>query len=193
MSTDKTVEALRDYVREHADDFLDDPNVIAIGECGLDYHYDFAPHSIQRDAFKAQLDLAEKLDLPVIIHNREATADTLDLLETYHGQGVVHCFSGSVETMSTMLKKGLYIGFTGIVTFKNARRAVEAVQACPLDRLLVETDAPYMAPEPLRGRRCDSGMLAYTVACIADIKGISPAKLISITAENARRLFKIKQ
>lgn len=167
------------------------PKVVAIGECGLDYHYDFAPHGIQMEAFAAQLALAERLKKPIIIHSREATADTLSLLESYNGTGVVHCYSGSVETMNVMLSKGLYIGFTGVVTFKNARRTIEVVEAVPLDRLLVETDAPYMAPEPSRGRRCDSGMLAYTVARIAEIKGISPARLIAATAENARRLFGI--
>lgn len=170
---------------------LNHPKVVAIGECGLDYHYDFAPRGLQRQAFESQLELAEKLKLPVIIHSRESTEDLLEVLKGYHGSGVIHCYSGSVETAKILLDKGFYIGFTGVVTFHNAKKTAEAVMAVPLDRMLIETDCPYMAPEPCRGRRCDSGMLAYTVAKIAEIKGIPASQLIAATSENAKRVYRI--
>ena len=168
------------------------PKVKAIGEIGLDYHYDFSPRDIQRRCFEEQLILAKELDLPVIIHDREAHGDTMELLTRYRPRGVVHCFSGSAEMEKQVADLGMYVGFTGTVTFKNARKPLEAVAAVPEDRLLLETDCPYMAPEPLRGRRCDSSMLPYTAAAMAAARGITPQQLVDLTARNACRLFGIE-
>ena len=168
------------------------PKVKAIGEIGLDYHYDFSPRDIQRRVFEEQLILAKELDLPVIIHDREAHGDTMELLTRYRPRGVVHCFSGSAEMAKQVADLGMYVGFTGTVTFKNARKPLEAVAAVPEDRLLLETDCPYMAPEPLRGRRCDSSMLPYTAAAMAAARGVSPQQLVDLTARNACRLFGIE-
>lgn len=165
------------------------PRVLAIGEIGYDYHYDLQWKEAQKAAFRAQLELAARLDLPVIIHDREAHGDTMDLLREYRPRGVVHCFSGSAQMAREVVALGMFVGFTGVVTFKNARRALEAAAVVPLDRLLVETDCPYMAPEPFRGKRCDSSLLPCTIAKLAEIKGISPQALTDAAAENARRLF----
>ncbi len=167
--------------------------VVAIGEIGLDYHYETPPREVQKPVFEAQLQLAKELDLPVIIHSREATADVMALLRQYTPKGVVHCFSGSAETAKEVLGLGMYIGFTGVVTFSNAKKVLEAVAVTPLDRLLLETDCPYMAPAPYRGKRCDSSMIAYTAAKIAEIKGISAQQLIDIATENAMRMYQIRQ
>jgi len=166
---------------------------VAIGEIGLDYHYDDGPdREIQKEAFCAQMELAKELDLPVIIHSRDAAADTLELVQKHRPRGVLHCFSGSAEMAREYLALGFYIGFTGVVTFPNAKKARLATAAVPLDRLLIETDCPYMAPVPYRGKRCDSSMLPQTVAALAEIKGVSPEELAAATAENARRLFGIR-
>ncbi|MCI5802089.1 MAG: TatD family hydrolase [Oscillospiraceae bacterium] len=167
------------------------PKVKAIGEIGLDYHWDDVAPEVQKLHFERQLQLAKELDLPVIIHSREAAQDTFDLLKKYRPRGVVHCYSGSAAMAEELLRLGLYIGFTGVITFKNARRAVESAQVVPLDRLLIETDCPYMAPEPHRGKRCDSSMLEFTGTRLAQIKEISPQELFDRTAENARALFEI--
>ena len=169
------------------------PKAVAIGEIGLDYYYDFAPHEVQIDWFKRQLALAKELDKPVVIHERSATEDCLKVLrETQGVRGVLHCYSGSWETAKELLKMGYYLSFTGVLTFKNARRAVEVVQNMPLDRLMVETDAPYMAPEPHRGKRCDSSMIKHVLEKIAVLRGITPEEAGEITAANARRFFGIK-
>ena len=165
------------------------PRVRAIGEIGFDYHYDLQWKEAQRSAFEAQLRLAARLGLPVIIHDREAHGDTMELLRRYRPAGVVHCFSGSAEMAREVVSLGMYVGFTGVVTFKNARRALEAAAVVPMDRLLVETDCPYMAPEPFRGKRCDSGLLPYTIAKLAEVKGVEPQALADAAACNARRLF----
>ena len=136
--------------------------------------------------------LANELDLPVIVHNREAHNDTLEILKRTKPKGVIHCFSGSVEVEKEILKLGMYIGLGGAVTFKNARVPVEAASFVPLDRLVLETDAPYMSPVPQRGKRCDSVMIKYTAEKIAEIKGISVDMLLDATEQNARRLFGIK-
>ena len=137
------------------------------------------------------LALAKELNLPVIIHDREAHEDTMNLLKKYKPEGVVHCFSGSAEMAKEIVRLGMYIGIGGAVTFKNARKPVEVAQYLPLDRLLLETDAPYMTPVPFRGQRCDSAHIAYTAEKIAEIKGIDVQKLIDICNENAKRLFRI--
>lgn len=168
------------------------PKVRAIGEIGLDYHYEDVPRAQQIIAFEQQLELAEALKLPVIVHEREAHGDAMDIVRRHPDiQGVFHCFSGSAEMALWLVERGWYIGFTGVVTFKNARRALEAVQALPIERILIETDCPYMAPEPYRGRRNDSRYVPLVAAKIAGLKGISPEEAGSITAENAKRLFGI--
>lgn len=169
----------------------DNEKIVAVGEIGLDYHYDFVAHDFQKQVFDKQLALAKQLDLPVIVHDREAHADTLDFLKQYQPRGVVHCFSGSAEMAMEIVKLGMYIGIGGAITFKNARRAIEVVQAIPLERLLLETDAPYMTPVPFRGKRCDSGHIAYTAKKIAEVKNMDVQEVIDICNENAKRLFNI--
>ena len=166
--------------------------VVAIGEIGLDYYYEEVPRAQQISAFEQQMDLAEALDLPVVVHMRDATEDALAVVE-HHPKitGVFHCFSGSVETAKWLLDRGWYIGFTGVITFKNARRAVEVAKFLPADRILTETDCPYMAPEPHRGHRNDSRYVPLVAAKIGEIKGISPEEAGRITTENARRFFRI--
>ncbi len=169
------------------------PKVKAIGEIGLDYYYDREWEAAQKRVFEEQLELAKELELPVIIHDRDAHQDTMELLRKHRPRGIVHCYSGSAEMALEILRLGMYIGFTGVVTFKNARRALEAAAVVPLDRLLVETDCPYMAPEPWRGKRCDSSMLTQVLRRLAEVKGVSPEELARITAENARRVYGIAE
>ena len=167
--------------------------VRAIGEIGLDYHYEDVPRAQQIIAFEQQLELAGALKLPVIVHERDAHGDAMDIVRRHPDvRGVFHCFSGSKELALWLVERGWYIGFTGVVTFKNARRAVEAVQALPLDRILIETDCPYMAPEPYRGRRNDSRYVPLVAAKIAEIRGLTPDEAGNITTENAKRLFGIE-
>ena len=168
------------------------PKVKAVGEIGLDYHYEGYDREKQISLFRKQLELAAELDLPVIVHSRNAAEDTVDILKEYRPKGVVHCFSGSAETAREIIKIGMYIGFTGVITFKNAKKALKALEAVPLDRLLMETDCPYMAPEPFRGRRSDSSMIAYTAAKAAEIKGIPVQELIDITCRNGMRMYGIE-
>lgn len=165
------------------------PKIRAVGEIGLDYHYEGFDRGRQIRLFTEQLELAEEIGLPVIVHSRDACEDTLKILEKYKPRGVVHCFSGSAETASEILKIGMYIGFTGVITFKNAKKAVRALEAVPMDRLLLETDCPYMAPVPFRGKRCDSSMIAYTAEKAAEIKGISTQELIDITCCNGMAFY----
>ncbi len=165
--------------------------VRAIGEIGLDYHYENYDRDKQILFFRQQLELARELSLPVIVHSRNASEDTLDILKEYRPAGVVHCFSGSAEVAKEVIKLGMYIGFTGVLTFKNAKKALRALEVVPLDRLLLETDCPYMAPEPLRGRRCDSSMICYTAEKAAQIKGVSTQELLDITCRNGMDFYHI--
>ena len=172
--------------------FCDHKKCVAIGEIGLDYHYDFSPREIQKDVFEKQLILAKELDLPVIIHDREAHEDTWNLLKKYSPKGIVHCFSGSVEMARDIVNLGMHIGLGGAVTFKNAKKPVEVAKYVPLERLVLETDCPYMSPVPFRGKRNDSSLIKYTAEFISELKGISPQELLDTTSENADRLFNIK-
>jgi len=173
-------------------ELLQDERCVAAGEIGLDYHYDLSPREVQRAVFRAQLELALELDLPVIVHDREAHEDTLKTLREYKNlRGVVHCFSGSVEFARELLGLGFYLGFGGAVTFKNAKRPIAVASEIPLDKLLLETDAPYMAPEPHRGKRCESWHIAQTAETIAAARGMQAQELIDICNENGRRLFGI--
>ncbi|MDD6012685.1 MAG: TatD family hydrolase [Oscillospiraceae bacterium] len=165
--------------------------VVAVGEIGLDYHYDFSPRDRQLEIFEKQLALSKELSLPVIIHDREAHEDTLRLLKQYRPTGVVHCFSGSVEMAQEIIALGMYIGLGGAVTFKNAKRPVAVAEYVPLDRLLLETDAPYMAPVPCRGQRCNSLMIDLTAQKIAEIKGLAKQELIDTCTANAKTLFSL--
>ena len=170
------------------------PKVVAIGEIGLDYHYDDADPNIQKQWFRAQLDLAKELDMPVVIHDRDSKGECLAILKEKNiNNGVVHCFSGSAETARELVKMGLHISFTGVVTFKNARRAIEAVKAIPIERLFIETDCPYMAPEPFRGQRNDSSMVYRIAEKIAEIKELPVDEVIRLTRENAIKFFGINQ
>lgn len=166
--------------------------VVAVGEIGLDYHYSGFSKKKQFDVFEKQLDLAQTLNKPVIIHSREAVEDTISILKNFPKiSGVIHCFSGSAEVACKYIEMGWYIGFTGVVTFKNAKKAVEAVRVIPIDKIVIETDCPYMAPEPWRGSCCNSKMLISVANKIADIKGLLPQEVVDITRENAFRLYRI--
>lgn len=166
------------------------PSVCAIGEIGLDYHWeDNAPREVQLAWCRRQIELAQELDLPVIFHDRDAHEDTLTLMREYRPKGVVHCFSGSAEMARQITDLGMYIGLGGATTFKNARKPVEVAASVPADRLLLETDAPYMAPVPMRGKRCDSSMIAHTAARIAEVRGIEVEALLEQTRQNGNRLF----
>lgn len=181
-----------DYLRQIETLCASSPKVKAVGEIGLDYHYqDAAPKEVQKEVFSSQLSLANRLGLPVVVHDRKAHGDVMALLRQYRPQGVVHCFSGSVEMMREVVSLGMYIGLGGAVTFQNARAPVAVAGAAPLDRLLLETDAPYMSPVPFRGKRCDSSLIRYTGEVIARIRGISVDELFRITEANAARLFDI--
>ncbi len=188
-SVDTNPENYLDIVRSAA---LGSEKVKAIGEIGLDYHYDGYCREKQMKLFEEQLVLAGELDLPVIVHSRDACEDTLNILKKYRPKGVVHCFSGSSETAKEIIKLGMYIGFTGVLTFKNAKKALKALAEVPIDKLLLETDCPYMAPVPFRGKRCDSSMIAYTAAAAAEVKGMDVQELIDITCENGKIFYGIK-
>ena len=169
------------------------PKVRAIGEIGLDYHYpDDVPPDIQKKWFIRQLELAQELSMPVVIHDRESKGEGLEILkEMKVSNGVVHCFSGSAEIAREIVKLGMMVSFTGVLTFKNARKAVEACAAVPLERLMIETDCPYMAPEPHRGERNFSGYVEFVARKMAEIKGVSYEEIVKITDENAKRFYGI--
>ena len=165
---------------QKVESLLSHPKIVAVGEIAR-----------QKEVVVQQLELAAKHGLPVSIHDREAHGDMMDILRKYRPQGVVHCFSGSVELARETVSLGLYIGLGGVVTFKNARHSVEVAAEIPLDRLLTETDAPYMAPVPFRGKRCDSAMIPYDAAKIAEARGITAQEVLRAGCENARRLFRL--
>ena len=172
-------------------EMLHHPKVRAVGEIGLDYYYDFMPKEIQQKWFHAQLELAEEFNLPVVIHSRDAMQDTLSILKEHpKNTGIFHCYGGSAESLKEVLKLGFSISMGGVVTFKNARVTKEVAAAIPLDRLMLETDSPYLAPVPYRGKRNCSLYLSEVAREIASIKGISPEELERITDENAIKMFK---
>ncbi len=177
---------------EKIKEFCSYEKCVAVGEIGLDYHYDFVPKDKQLEFFEKQLQFAVEADLPVIVHDREAHEDTLNLLRKYRPKGVLHCFSGSVEMAKEIVKLGMYIGLGGAVTFKNARKPLEVAECLSEDRLLLETDCPYMAPVPHRGKRCTSDMIALTAEKIAEVRNTDTQQLIDKTKENAFELFRIK-
>ena len=171
---------------------LEHEKAVALGEIGLDYHWEIEKE-LQHRVFEEQLKLAKDLDVPVVVHDREAHGDVMEYLRQYKPRGLMHCFSGSVEMLKEVLKLGMSISLGGTVTFKNARVPLEVADAVPLDRLLLETDAPYLSPVPFRGKRNDSSNIIYTAQKIAEIKGIGVQELLDITAENARKLYGIEK
>lgn len=179
-----------DYLDRLAE-LLQHPKVVALGEIGLDYHWDISREKQQR-VFEEQLKLSKELDVPVVIHDREAHGDVMELLRRYRPKGLMHCFSGSVEMLKEVLKLGMSISLGGTVTYKNARVPVEVAAAVPIDRLLLETDAPYLSPVPQRGKRNDSTNIAHTAHRIAQIRSMDVQELVDITTANAKRLYGIE-
>jgi TatD DNase family protein len=170
------------------------PRVVAIGEIGLDYHWPEPGRDVQRTAFRAQLALAERLGLPVCVHDRDAHAETMEILSEFPDvRGVLHCYTGAREMAAELVKMGWYIGFTGVVSFKNAKKARLVAQSIPISRILIETDCPYMAPEPLRGQRSDSSMLVHTAAALAAARGMETEALIEAVYQNARRFYRLDE
>lgn len=186
-AADEVTEAAIEAYRAMA---LGNPKVKAIGEIGLDYHYEDIPRDIQKKAFRMQMALAQELGLPVIVHEREAHEDGMNIVEAFPAvKGVFHCYSGSLEMAKVLIKKGWYIGFGGVLTFKNARKAVEVASQIPLERIVLETDCPYMSPEPVRGTRNDSRNIAHVAAKIGEIWQMDAQSVLDLTAENAKRIF----
>ena len=168
------------------------PKIKAIGEIGLDYHYEDIPRELQLKAFRAQMALAAELNLPVIVHEREAHADGMTVVDEFPTvKGVFHCYSGSAEMAQELVKRGWYIGFTGVLTFKNAKKALEVAATIPLERIVLETDCPYMAPEPFRGKRNDPGKLYRMAEKLAELRGMNVEEIHRITTENGKRLYRI--
>ena len=181
----EVLEQYRVLIREN-------PKVRAIGEIGLDYHYEDIPREIQKEAFRAQMALAAELNLPVIVHEREAHGDGMAIVREFPTvTGVFHCYSGSLEMAKELISLGWYIGFTGVLTFKNARKALEVAAALPLERIVLETDCPYMSPEPFRGKRNDPGKLYRMAQALAALRGLSEEDVQRVTLENGRRLYRI--
>lgn len=187
----ENLEGLADDYLDQLTELLKHPRVVALGEIGLDYHWDI-PRDIQNRVFEEQLRLARELDVPVVIHDREAHGDVMELVRRYKPRGLMHCYSGSTEMLKEVMRLGMSISLGGTVTFKNARVPVEVAEDVPLDRLLLETDAPYLSPVPNRGKRNDSRNIAYTAQRIAELRGMDAQELIDITTENAKRLYGIK-
>lgn len=170
------------------------PKVLAIGEIGLDYYYETIPREIQIKAFRMQMELARELNMPVIVHERNAHDDGMRVAKEFKDvTGVFHCYSGSAEMARQLVNMGWYIGFTGVLTFKNARKAVETAESIPLDRIVLETDCPFMAPEPFRGKRNDPGYLYRMAERLAEIRGISVEEVHQVTMENAKRLYRLEK
>lgn len=169
--------------------------IVAIGEIGLDYHYDFSPRDVQKDWFVEQIELAKEVELPIVVHSREAAKDTFDIIEATDASevgGVIHSYSGNVEMAKAYVDMGFYLGIGGMVTFPDVKKILRVVEEIPLEHLLLETDAPYLAPVPNRGQRNDSRNLAYVAQKIAELKGITPEEVARVTSENACRLFQVE-
>ena len=187
----------KDYTDEAEEKFRQwatHPKVVAIGEMGLDYYYDHSPRDVQREVFVRQMELAKEVNLPIIIHDRDAHGECLELIKS-HGKGLVgvfHCFSGSKEFAMEVLRLGFYVSFAGPVTYKNAHNLKEAAQAVPMDRILIETDCPYLTPEPFRGKRNEPIYVKYVAEEIAKLRGISVEEIGDRTTQNALDLFNIK-
>ena len=184
--TPEVLEEYRRLIREN-------PKVKAIGEIGLDYHYEDVPRNIQQEAFLAQMELAREAKLPVIVHERDAHADGMTVVRHFpEVTGVFHCYSGSLEMARELVERGWYIGFTGVLTFKNARRALEVAAGLPLDRIVLETDCPYMSPEPFRGKRNDPGRLYRMAEALSALRGLPVEEIETITMESGKRLYRLE-
>lgn len=186
--TDSDIDTLKEYAGKD--------KILAIGEIGLDYYWDEPERTIQKKWFEAQIELAREVKLPIIIHSRDAAKDTYDIMKALHAEdigGVVHCFSYSKEMARQFLDMGFYIGIGGVVTFKNAKTLKEVAAYAPLDRIVLETDCPYLSPEPNRGKRNSSLNLNYVAEALSQIKGIDKEELIAVTEENARRLYRMRE
>ena len=186
-------ETYTDQVEEELRKLAADPKVKAVGEIGLDYYWeDNAPAEVQKAVFRRQMELARELKLPVIIHDREAHRDCLEIVKEYPDvKGVYHCYSGSVEDAKILVKLGWMLSFTGVVTYKNARKSLEVIRWLPMDRIMIETDSPYLTPVPFRGKRNDSSKVGLVAETIAQVKGMDVEEVIRITTENGKRLFNI--
>ncbi|MED2971607.1 TatD DNase family protein [Bacillus sp. OV194] len=172
------------------------PKVVALGEMGLDYHWDKSPEDVQKDVFRQQIQLAKKVKLPIIIHNRDATQDVVDILKSEGAEevgGIMHCYSGSLEVAKQCLDMNFYISFGGPVTFKNAKKPKEVAKEIPIDRLLIETDCPYLSPHPLRGKRNEPSYVKYVAEAIAELREMPLEDLVKKTSDNARQLFGINR
>ena len=168
------------------------PKIKAIGEIGLDYHYEDIPRELQLKAFRLQMELARELNLPAIVHERDAHEDGMKIVEEFpQVTGVFHCYSGSAEMAKWLVSRGWYIGFTGVLTFKNARKALEVAAAIPMERIVLETDCPYMSPEPFRGKRNDPGKLYRMAEKLAEVRGLTVEEVHAITTENGKKLYRI--
>ena len=186
--TESDMDTLKEYAGKD--------KILAIGEIGLDYYWDEPEREIQKKWFEAQIELAREVRLPIIIHSRDAAKDTYDIMKSLHAEdigGVVHCFSYSKEMARQFLDMGFYIGIGGVVTFKNAKTLKEVAAYAPLDRIVLETDCPYLSPEPNRGKRNSSLNLNYVAEALSQIKGIDKEELIAVTEENARKLYRMKE
>ena len=187
-----SADEVNDAVIEEYRKLCQNEKVKAIGEIGLDYHYEDIPRELQKKAFFMQMELAKELGLPVIVHERDAHEDGMAIVKAYpEVTGVFHCYSGSAEMARQLVDLGWYIGFTGVLTFKNARKAIETAESIPLDRIVLETDCPYMAPEPFRGKRNHPGYLYRMAEKLAEIRGVSVEEIHAITTENGKRLYRI--
>jgi TatD DNase family protein len=174
------------------EELLRHEKTVAVGEIGLDYHYGFSPREKQQEVFRRQMEIARKAGLPVIVHDRDAHADCLEIVREFPDvTGVFHCYSGSWEHAKLILELGWYISFTGLITFRNVRRVLETVAKMPADRIMIETDAPYMTPEPFRGRRNDSSYVSLVCQKVADLRGIAPEEAAELTLENGKRFFRL--
>ena len=181
-------------IREYRRICAENKKIKAIGEIGLDYHYEDIPRQLQQQAFRMQMALAQELNLPAIVHERDAHADGMAIVEEFPTVGgVFHCYSGSLEMAKWLIDRGWYIGFTGVLTFKNARKALEVAEHIPLDRIVLETDCPYMAPEPFRGKRNHPGYLYRMAERLAQLRGLSVEEIHHITTENGKRLYRIEE
>ena len=179
-------------LEEYRNIVASNPKIKAIGEIGLDYHYEDIPRDLQKKAFRMQLELARELRLPAIVHERDAHEDGMKMVEDFpEVTGVFHCYSGSLEMAKWLINRGWYIGFTGVLTFKNARKALEVAGNIPLERIVLETDCPYMSPEPFRGKRNDPGKLYRMAERLAELRGLTVEEIHAITTENGKRLYRI--
>ncbi|MCH5252573.1 MAG: TatD family hydrolase [Lachnospiraceae bacterium] len=189
--TEGLTEQDMDWIRENCHS----EKVVAVGEFGLDYHWETPDRQCQKKWFLRQIELAKEVNLPIIIHSRDAAEETMEILrqtKAYEGGGVIHCYSYSPEMAKTYIDMGFYIGVGGVLTFKNAKKLKRTVEEIPLEKIVLETDCPYMAPEPNRGKRNDSSYLIYVAEKIGELKGIEPEEVIRITTENARALYRLK-